>query len=257
MIKITSVRHAWPIPPRFCLNRQNGHPDYTFIHFEANENLQSDGNKIIPPRHSCIIYKPQTPQYFFSPDGMLHDWFHFTNPPADFFEKFDIPTDVLFFPNQWSFISGIVEEIENEFYHQKGVINELIDIKVKELFIKISRSLKSSDKEPVVEKAVSSFRLLRREIMGNLSHNWTIVEMAAKLHLSPSRFSHLYKKIYGTTPIDDLIRARIDNAKNALMDTNKSVEEISSSLGYNNTTHFCRQFHKYVDRSPSQYRKLV
>ena len=256
MIEITGAGHTWPIHPNFCLNRKNGHTDYTFLHFDANESLQINGITINPSRHSCIIFKPGTPQHFYSPRSMFHDWFHFINPPIGFFEKLEIPTDVLLFPDRCTFISNIVEEIENEFYNQSDRMNELIDVKVKELFIKLSRALKTHSKEPVIEKTVSDFRNLRRELRGSLSHDWSINEMAERLHLSPSHFSHLYKKIYSTTPIGDLIEARIDNAKSALLFTDKSIEEIALSLGYNNTTHFCRQFHKYVNLSPSQYKKL-
>lgn len=186
---------------------------------------------------------------------MLHDWFHFKGISGQLFDKLDIPTDVLIFPKQWSFITDIVEEIENEFYAKRDYNEHLIDLKVKELFIRLSRAIKSDYSEITAEKTSSKLRQLRIEISHNLSHDWTVMKMASKLMLSQSRFAHIYEKFYGTTPIDDLIRMRIHAAQNALEFTQSTVCEIAYSLGYRNTTHFCRQFRKFVGISPSQYRK--
>ena len=73
--------------------------------------------------------------------------------------------------------------------------------------------------------------------------------------LSESRFAGLYKNFYGISPINDLIRARVNAAVNALENTGKSISEIAESLGYNNLPHFIRQFHSIVGMSPASYRK--
>ena len=255
-MRITAVRHAWPNPPGFHMKRPFGHFDYTFVHFTTSVELYMDDKTIIVPEHACIIYSPGTPQYFCCPEGMIHDWFHFVDIPSDFFEKIGLPTDVLIFPNQWSFITELVEEIENEFFAQREYDEELIDIKAKELFIKLSRSINAKNKydEITDRKLKAGLRQLRAEIVGNLSHNWTVAEMASRLMLSESRFAHIYHVYYGTSPIEDVIRVRINKAQSMLKFTDNPICEIANSLGYRNTTHFCRQFRKYVGVSPSQYR---
>jgi len=167
----------------------------------------------------------------------------------------NIPADILIFPKQWSFITDIVEEIENEFYAKRDYNEHLIDLKINELLIKLSRSLKGKYSEKIDTKFTSELRQLRTEIAKDLSYDWTVEKMAAGLMLSQSRFAHLYHTFYGTTPIDDLIRMRIHAAQNALAFTQSSICEIANSLGYRNVTHFCRQFHKVVGISPTQYRK--
>lgn len=171
------------------------------------------------------------------------------------FSELDLPTDILLTPKGWSFIADTVEEMENEFYAKREYHGELIEAKIKELFIKLSRSVKSKYPETVKESFTSELRQLRTEISQNLSHDWTVAEMASKLMLSQSRFAHLYHAFYGTTPIEDLIRMRIIAAQNALAFTQSSIYEISESLGYRNVTHFCRQFRKIVELTPSQYRR--
>ena len=256
MIYITSVRHNWPNPPGFRLNRPNGHPDYTFVHFTTSVEISLNGNTATCPEHACILYNPKTPQHFSCPNGMRHDWFHFVNVPQHFFDELNIPTDTLIFPKQWSYITDIVEEIENEFYAKRDHNEPLIDLKIQELFIRLSRSLKSKYSEATVTKFTLELRRLRTEIENNLSLDWTVEKMAENLMLSPSRFAHLYHTFYGTSPIDDLIRMRIHFAQDALAFTQSSICEIANSLGYHNVTHFCRQFHKITGISPTRYRKL-
>ena len=98
-------------------------------------------------------------------------------------------------------------------------------------------------------------RKLRAKMIQFPSRAWTVSEMAGELHLSESRFAHLYRSFFGTTPLDDLIHARMDAAKNELLFTNRAVYEIAEALGYRNTTHFCRQFRQFVGISPTEYRK--
>lgn len=255
MMHATSVRHAWPNPPRFCLNRPSGHKDYTFVHFTTSVELRLGGEAITVPDHACILYLPGTPQHFCCPDGMLHDFIHFTDMPRELLEMLHFSTDVLFFPKQWSFITALVEEIETEFFAKKDGHEHLIDLKIKELFVKLNRSLKDDHAEINNEKLIADFRRLRVKVIQSPARAWTVAEMAADLHLSESRFAHLYKVFFGTTPLDDLIHARMDAAKNELLFTNRAVYEIAEALGYRNTTHFCRQFKQLVGISPTQYRR--
>jgi len=79
--------------------------------------------------------------------------------------------------------------------------------------------------------------------------------MAAEVGFSKSRFYNIYKSIYGITPTADLIEARVNSARNMLLSTSKKIEDISYLLGYENTTHFIRQFKKWTGYSPAAYRK--
>ena len=54
--------------------------------------------------------------------------------------------------------------------------------------------------------------------------------------------------------MDDLIRARIDTAKNRLTDTDLPVQTVAAELGYRNVTHFCRQFKQLTGLPPTEFR---
>ena len=50
---------------------------------------------------------------------------------------------------------------------------------------------------------------------------------------------------------------RIEKAKNLLIETVENINEISCSIGYNNTTYFSKKFKSVVGISPKEYRKKM
>jgi AraC-like DNA-binding protein len=62
--------------------------------------------------------------------------------------------------------------------------------------------------------------------------------------------------MFGTSPINDLIEARISAARSLLMaEGDLSVAQVAERLGYNDQYHFIRQFKAANGQSPGQFRK--
>ena len=255
MMNLTGIRHAWPEKAGFCLNREHGHADYSFVHFLTSAEITLNGTVSVASAHTCLIYSPGTPQLFTARQPLLHDWFHFSNIPEAFFSRLNLPLDTLLYPHHSEFITAIVQEMESEYFAGKSGSAELISLKLNELFLKLSRSLSEESPVSVDSLTSESLRRLRSEVLLSLDHPWTAAEMAARIPLSESRFYTVYRSFYGTSPIDDLIHARIDSAKNSLLFTDLPVSSIADSLGSNNLTHFIRQFRHVTGMSPSRFRK--
>lgn len=100
-----------------------------------------------------------------------------------------------------------------------------------------------------------SLLLLRKEIYNHPQSNWSVPHMAEELHMSSGYLQVLYKKIFGTSCMEDVIDGRIRLAKDQLLYTDKPIAEIAEQCGYRNLEHFCRQFKKASDLSPSAFRK--
>lgn len=98
---------------------------------------------------------------------------------------------------------------------------------------------------------------LRRQIANNPQFPWSIASMAEQLHVSSGYLQLIYKKKFNVSCMDDVIEYRLLKAKDLLQHTLKTIAEISSQCGYNNTEHFCRQFYKKVGMTPGQYRKMT
>lgn len=66
---------------------------------------------------------------------------------------------------------------------------------------------------------------------------------------------HAFKRTFGCSPRELMIRLRMEKARNLLLETNLSVKEISDRIGYNRQHEFYRAFHRYTGVSPSEWRK--
>jgi AraC-like DNA-binding protein len=72
--------------------------------------------------------------------------------------------------------------------------------------------------------------------------------------LSPNYFGDLVKKETGRTPQEYIQSKIIDLAKEELLSSDKTVNEISYHLGFQYSQHFNRYFKRNVGMTPSQYR---
>ena len=83
----------------------------------------------------------------------------------------------------------------------------------------------------------------------------TLEELGRRFHISPSYLSHIFKTETGFSPMKYLLYRRIGESQRLLMNGELPVSSISDQLGFNDNSHFCRTFKKYVGLTPSAYRQ--
>lgn len=255
-MKVFAVRHAFPEQRNFTISRPKGHEQFTFLHFFNPMRITFEGKDIVTEPHACIIYQPGAPQYFHSDDFMQHDWIHFYNVDKNYFENLGLPLNRVFYPKRHEFITRITREVEMEFNSDYSNKEKLLCIKLDELFIKLKRYTDQSIPEQLSTDLISGLRWLREKIFLTLDQKHTIKSLASMVGLSESRFFTVYKSLFGISPMDDIINAKIDTAKNLLLGSDQKISLIAKALGYTDNTHFIRQFKSRVGVSPNKYRKL-
>lgn len=83
----------------------------------------------------------------------------------------------------------------------------------------------------------------------------TLEQVAEKFHYTPEHVSRLFKSTTGKTFTQLLQQVRIEKAQILLSDTNLTVADIASQVGYDITEHFIRLFKKNLKITPTEYRK--
>nr|MCU0507767.1 response regulator [Anaerolineae bacterium] len=79
-------------------------------------------------------------------------------------------------------------------------------------------------------------------------------EIAAHVGLSDDYLTACFHKELGLTPVAYLNRYRVQQAKQLLKNTHKSITEIALEVGFSGSSYFSRVFHRETGMSPGEYR---
>ena len=85
----------------------------------------------------------------------------------------------------------------------------------------------------------------------------TVKYFASRLCISPNYFGDLIKKETGKSPQEYIQEAIIQKAKILILETNHSMNEISSKLGFKFPQHFARFFKKHTGKTPTELKKGI
>jgi AraC-like DNA-binding protein len=94
-----------------------------------------------------------------------------------------------------------------------------------------------------------------RWIHEHLSHNLTIEDAAAKVHVSPAAFSRFFRRSLGKTFTEYVNDLRCTEAAIQLRKTDKPVATVAQECGFTTLSHFNRQFLLRHGQTPRHYRK--
>ena len=79
-------------------------------------------------------------------------------------------------------------------------------------------------------------------------------DLALRYAFHPAHIIRRLKQKYGTSPLQLLLQIRLDKAKQLLIETEKSINEIASQTGFIDSAYFSKQFKKNIHMTPSAYR---
>lgn len=87
------------------------------------------------------------------------------------------------------------------------------------------------------------------------SEDISLDSLSSSMYISPTYMSKLFKEETGESPINYLIKIRMEKAKILLIKKELSIKEIANAVGYQDAYHFSKLFKKYTGISPSDYIK--
>jgi AraC-like DNA-binding protein len=93
-------------------------------------------------------------------------------------------------------------------------------------------------------------------LMHNYREEVNLNEIASLVHMAPASACRFFKSSTGMTIFEYLNKLKIDLACNLLMNTELNIVDISYDCGFNNLSHFNKQFRKFLGKTPTEFRKL-
>jgi AraC-like DNA-binding protein/mannose-6-phosphate isomerase-like protein (cupin superfamily) len=85
--------------------------------------------------------------------------------------------------------------------------------------------------------------------------NWPVPTLARMVGLSASRLNESFRNELGLSPHQYLLRLRVDQAAQALTQTDRAITDIALDFGFASSQHFAQVFRKYFGVSARDYRK--
>lgn len=94
-----------------------------------------------------------------------------------------------------------------------------------------------------------------RYINEHLYEDIRVSDIAASVYLSEDYFGHIFKKYTSMNISEYIIEQRIKRAYYMLLDTDMTINDIATMVGYNSISLFYRHFKRYFDLNPNKIRK--
>ena len=98
--------------------------------------------------------------------------------------------------------------------------------------------------------------MLMSYIDSHFSEDISLTDLAEQVNMNPSYVSSLFKRSFGFTFKEYLVKLRIEKAKQLLKSTNSTVESIAQECGFRSINLFCKTFKNSVGISPMMFRNI-
>ncbi|MBO0594839.1 helix-turn-helix domain-containing protein [Nesterenkonia sp. E16_7] len=89
----------------------------------------------------------------------------------------------------------------------------------------------------------------------NLDQQFSVTELAQRMHLSDRTFARRFRAATGTTPTSWINSQRILRAQTLLEDSQLSIDEIARETGFGHAVLLRHHFHRTLGTSPASYRQ--
>ena len=218
--------------------------------------MEVDGKRFITKPNACIFSKPCAPRGFYFTEDTTMNWIHAHREIEPLLEQYRIPLNTVIYPTYTGFISDLFRKMKMEILTCEAHQEAVLDSYAIQFLAMLSRAIHTEQKPEIYSADQSKLHRVRWQILSNAEKKWSVEEMAEMASLSPSRFHALYKTLFGSAPMQDVIRAKMDLAKTILlMESKPTLSEVAERLGYKNVQHFIVQFKAATGMTPGAYRK--
>lgn len=123
----------------------------------------------------------------------------------------------------------------------------------------IGKLLKLKKEVEKEEVAIPEQKTLLQQIEQYVEQNYkskiSLDEIADELHVNRSYLSRFYKNKTGVNLFDEILKLRIESAKEYLLKTDMKTYEVSEAVGFEDAGYFSKMFKKIMGVSPKEFRK--
>jgi AraC-like DNA-binding protein len=164
-------------------------------------------------------------------------------PPEQLWGQFAVSQQIMIY------INSFFNECESKLAGHNDILDALATI--------ITHSLIRAQLSVAASKSVIYEKFEIQKVVEYMQQNFgkklTIKSLAKMVSMSESSFIRLFKKETGLSPMDFLIKLRIDKAKKLIRAGSMNITEVSLHCGFSSTSHFSTSFTKHAGVKPSEF----
>lgn len=262
-IRITLLGINTPHQPDFLIDRPQGEGCFVLMCFATPFFTRTATGIENGEPGDCLLHDPLFPQYHGTlagqKEGFRNDWIHMEGAGVrELAGQYKLPLNSLIRTGEKHLLSANFRAIEAELSLRRPFWEDKINILLQDAMCTIGRQQKlvieMEQYTPAEREFKKRFIEVRAEIHERFAEDWTVQRMANLVNLSAERFSVLYQTFFRTSPKEDLIVKRLEEAKIRLINSSDSIERISMECGMNSIYYFSRLFKNRVGCPPGYYR---
>jgi len=245
-------KHSYNLP--FVSHNLYGRDDF-YLQYVVNGILEThiDGKKYDMQPGDVVLYAPKTEYYYTTktPNELVYYWVHFTGSGAlPLTQRCGLNNKTVMHPGMDdALISGFHavfnDYVEHDFLFVDAGAAHLMDV-----LIRIGRLIAPEGTAGNRAQIAESLRYIH----SNFNREISTSQLSEMEHLSPSHYRTVFRKCTGVSPLEYIIRLRINHACELLSQQNMAVRQVAEMVGYRDPLYFSRIFRERIGVMPSGYR---
>lgn len=150
-------------------------------------------------------------------------------------------------------INSVMEELRGKRVHYKKMVMAYMDALVIEIMRQYADAIEGgNDSARMIN--VSQISPAIEYINNNYRKSLKVKDVSDAIGMSETHFRRLFESYLNMPPMDYLNLIRVQNACEIMKKTNLSMEEVAEEVGFATTSTFNRNFKKFLDTSPYQWK---
>lgn len=166
-----------------------------------------------------------------------------------------LPAHLRLAPEDAEMIWGLAHTIEDEVFATRPARDAILRCLIPQLVTELCRRHPAEAAAPT-----SPQRSPLGHIIAYLEANYQYAEislpqLARRAGLSVNQFLRVFQKFHACTPMQYLLRCRLEHACVLLSDERLRITQVAYESGFQDSNYFTRQFRQVYGKSPRQYRQ--
>ena len=151
-----------------------------------------------------------------------------------------------------------LQAIAAEVYHKQVGYSAAIAAHTMRIFIDLLRAERAVQVPAVDLHKIRRTRLVsdaRRFIQENLATPLSLAHVAQHFFVSPFHFSRVFKNEVGVSPMAYLTQARMERARQLLLEPDATVKAVAMEVGYPDSHYFAKVFVREQGLTPTEFQR--